>query len=126
MLDDFRVGVRQALSIESRASRVSFRLSLAILALHWLLVLRFVAVRADSLDFLRLHYGVAFGIDWYDRWWFVFTFPLLGLFFLAVNVWLAIWLARLRPSFSAYVHGTTVLLQTALAAAGVIALLLNS
>jgi hypothetical protein len=118
--------VRKIATIEGRPARTAAAVSLAVLAVHWALVLRFVAVRAGNLSFLRLHDNVAFGIDWYDRWWFIFTFPIVGLAFFCFNAWMASALSRVRPAFGTMIHFATVLLEVTLAAAGALALLLNS
>jgi hypothetical protein len=126
MLQDFRVGVRQAMAIEGVWSRSAVGTSAVLLLAHWAVILRFVTVRSGDLNFLRLHYGVAFGIDWYDRWWFIFTFPVLGSVILALNGWMAFLLVRLRPAFATMIHVATTFIQLALVAAGSIAVLLNS
>lgn len=125
-MQDFRVGIRNVIGIEGRLARAAAVGSLIVLAVHWALVINFVAVRAGSLSFLRLHYTVAYGIDWVDKWWLIFTFPLLGLAFFCLNAWIASLLAHARPTFGTIVHVATLIIEVALAAAGAIAILLNS
>ena len=106
--------------------RMATGFGLAILAIHWALIVRFLAVRAGSLSFLRLHYSVAFGVDWVDSWWFIFVYPLMGLAVFAVNLRLAISLSRVRPEIGTMMMISASLLQALFAAGGSFAILLNS
>lgn len=112
--------------LQQRAARIAAWFSLAVLALHWALIVQFVAVRAGALSFLRLHYTAALGVDWVGSWWLIFTFPLFGLATFVVNLRLAGSLSRVRPAFGTIMMVATALLQLLFAAAGSIAILLNS
>lgn len=111
--------------LQERVGRAFFASALLVLALHWMLIIRFVAVRAGDLRFLRLHYTAALGVDWVDRWWYVFSFPLFGLASFLVNLWLAVLLAERRPALGVLMLSATAALEILLAAGGIIAILLN-
>jgi hypothetical protein len=100
--------------------------AVAILALHWAVVIAFLAARAGSLGFLRLHYTAALGVDWVAEWWYLFIYPVLGCASLLVNVWLSGVLARRHPPLGILVLGATLAVEVLLAAGALFAVLLNS
>ncbi len=111
---------------QDRSARVATASAILVLALHCLFIIRFVAVRIGTLSFLRLHYTTAIGVDWVAEWWYIFSFPLLGLVTLLVNLWLATVLARRRAALGVLMLVATVVLEILLAAGGLIAMLLNA
>ena len=96
-----------------------------VLAAHWALILRFVATR-EALAYFRLHYSVAYGIDWLDRWWLIFTYPFLALAAYAGTLLFAERVARHRKPLGTVLLASAVPVQAAFLAAGSIAILLNS
>lgn len=123
---EFRRRVSGIVPLQSVAGQAAAGFALAILAVHWALIVRFLVARAGSLSFLRLHYSVAFGVDWVDQWWLLFLFPLLGLATFAINLWLSVQLARSRPALGTMLLVATALLEALFAAGGSFAILLNS
>jgi len=100
--------------------------ALAILAFHWIAIFSFILPRTGRLDFLRLHYTAALGVDWVGVWWMIFVFPLLGLLTLLINGLLSGILSRKQPLYGLMILGATVCLEIVLAIGGGAAVLLNS
>lgn len=119
-----KVLLRQKLRLEPSVRRW-FAASLVVLIVNWGLLLAFVIPRLGELDFFRLHYTSEFGVDWIDRWFYLFTFPALGLFFCLINSWLALHLQTRYRGLAGQVAQATFLAQITLLAAGVMAILLN-
>lgn len=97
----------------------------SLLAVHWLLLLSFVVPRLGRLDFLRLHYTASHGIDWVGDWRQIFVFPAIGLGAFFCNLWFAGALGRRERTLSRMLMAATLLIEAALAAGGVAAILLN-
>jgi hypothetical protein len=112
--------------LPSKTARLWAAVGFAVLLLHWAFVLAFVAPRLGQLDFLKLHYTAQYGVDWIAAWQHIFVFPLFGLGAFFLNAWLAIRLYPRYRVFAEFVLQVTVLLEVTLAAAGVIAALLNA
>ncbi len=100
--------------------------SLVVLGVHWLAVIAFLVPRLGRLDFLIIHYTVAYGADWHAPWYYIFLFPVLGMAMLYVNWKMAGRLAMRRRVFAELIVQITFMIQLGLAAAGVIAILLNA
>lgn len=109
-----------------RAGAVLAVVAFIALALQWGLVLAFLGQRAGSLDFLRLHYTVEYGIDWVAEWWKLLAYPLIGFSAYFVNLGIAAALYRREPLHAQAVLFLTVVVEFALAGGGFTAMLLNS
>ena len=96
-----------------------------VLAFHFAFVIQFIVSHFDDLQFLRLHYATGIGVDWIDRWWYLFVFPFLGLATLAINLWFATILARRKIALGVMIVVATTVLEILFAASGLIAVLLN-
>lgn len=119
-------GWKQRLGIRDKASGMLAGFSLAVIALHFAFIVSYLVPRAGALRFLRLHYSVVFGVDWVAEWRYLFIFPAIGAAAFIVNGLIAGVVAAKKPSFALALHYATALIETALAAAGAIAVLLNS
>ena len=108
-----------------RVARVATASAILVLAVHWILVAHFVIVRLGDLKFLRLHYAAGIGVDWVDRWWYLFVFPFFGLLSFVVNAWLATVLAKRKTALGVLILVATAVLEIFFVAGGLIALLLN-
>ena len=86
----------------------------------------FLWPRTGHLDFLRLHYTVAYGIDWEAEWWNIFLYPVLGCLVLGINLWLATILAKRERLLAFGVLFVTVLIECALTGGAFLTVLLNS
>ncbi|MFH2062670.1 MAG: hypothetical protein ABIJ46_00755 [bacterium] len=100
-------------------------LSLLVLLSQWAFLLWFVSSRLGTLDFLRLHYTAALGVDWIGPWWNLFVFPVFGLAAFLINGVLSGLLARSHRLFGLVIMWTTVFLEVVFAVGGVMAVLLN-
>jgi hypothetical protein len=120
-----RTVLLEAYAEMDRMMRVTAALAFAVLAAHWALIMAFVTPRVGTLRFLRLHYSASQGVDWVGAWYAIFTFPAVGLMAFIGNVALAAALARGSRPLGKMVLVATVLIEAVLAAAGVIAVLLN-
>src|SRR3989339_697660 len=108
-----------------RKAELAAVLSLVILLMHWSFLLWFSISRLGTLDFLRLHYTAALGVDWIDVWWKLFVFPGFGLATFLVNAVLSGRLARSHRLLGLVIMWTTVFLEVVFAVGGVMAVLLN-
>jgi hypothetical protein len=117
---------RSRFGMRDRATTALGGFSLLVLALHCAFISLFLYPRIGALHFLRLHYSTAFGIDWIAEWRYILVFPLLGAAAFVANGIIAGALGEERPMFSLSMLYATALLEVAFAAAGVIAVLLNS
>jgi len=108
-----------------RKAELAAVLSLVILLMHWSFLLWFSISRLGTLDFLRLHYTAALGVDWIDVWWKLFVFPGFGLATFSVNAILSGRLARSHRLLGLIIMWTTVFLEVVFAVGGVMAVLLN-
>jgi len=113
-------------SWRSRKLRVWATVGFVILLVHWLFVLVFLLPRLGQLSFFRLHYTAEYGVDWIGNWYYIFTFPALGLVFHLLNGFVSDRLSSQYRLFSEMIVQSTVFLQIAFAAAGVMAVLLNA
>lgn len=118
--------LRALIGPQEPAAKAMGYAAVAVLALHWAVVVAFLAARAGSLGFLRLHYTAALGVDWVGEWWYLFVFPTLGCASLLANVWLSGILARRHPTLGLLILGATVAVECLLAAGAFLAVLLNS
>ena len=109
-----------------RGLRPWFIAAAILLVVHWSLIIVFVAPQVGTLDFLRLHYTVAFGIDWIDRWYMIFVFPIVGATALVVNTWLVLLLSARYRGLATVVSQVTLFVEAALVIGGVSAVLLNA
>lgn len=109
----------------SRTSTALLTFSLGVLVAHWLAVFAFVIPRLGTLEFLRLHYTAAIGVDWIGSWWMIFSFPVFGLLVFFVNLYLENVLTRQHRSLAIVAHVSTALTETTLAFGGIAAVLLN-
>lgn len=102
-------------------------LALACLALvaQWAVIVFFLVPRLGSLEFLRLHYTADFGVDWIAEWWKIFVYPVLGAVVLLLNVPAAHAVGRTHGVMSHGVLFLTLVIETALAAGGIMAVMLN-
>lgn len=121
-----RMRVSALIGPQEPAAKAMGYAAVAVLALHWAVVVGFLAARAGTLGFLRLHYTAALGVDWVGEWWYLFVFPALGCASLLVNAWFSGVLARRHPPLGLLVLGTTVVIELLLAAGAFLAVLLNS
>lgn len=130
-----RIRVLQFFGVRDRMSAMLVAVSAAILTLHAGLVALFFLPRFGSLDLLRLHYTAELGVDWIADWRYLFVYPAAGAAVLLVNGLVA----GATPSSAdasadspegrsgrVMIFSATVFLETAFAAAGGIAVLLNS
>ncbi len=111
--------------IYNRTIEVMAVLAMAVLLVHWLLLLWFVLSRIGQLNFLRLHYTAALGVDWIDVWWKIFIFPGFGLVVFFVNGLIAGALSKSHRMFGSVLYGITIFLQLLFLIGGVMAALLN-
>jgi hypothetical protein len=111
--------------LTDRASAVLVGLTGAAFAANLGAVGSFVLPRLGKLGFLRLHYTSRLGVDWIDDWWMIFTFPVVGLIIFFLNGWLAGQLARRHRSLGHLVHTYSAVVETILAVAAIIAVVLN-
>jgi len=111
--------------IYSRKAELMAAAAISVLLVHWLLVLWFIMARLGSLDFLRLHYTAALGVDWIDSWWKIFAFPGFGLAVFVVNGLSAGVLSKSHRQFGLLLMGVTIFLEVLFAMGGVMAILLN-
>ncbi|MBI2624456.1 hypothetical protein HYW67_03095 [Candidatus Parcubacteria bacterium] len=72
-----------------------------------------------------LHYTAALGADFFGRRADLFTIPAIGLFLLALNAFVAVWLWERERMFAALVLGFTPFVQIGLAAGSVFLILAN-
>ncbi|MFH1046977.1 MAG: hypothetical protein V1738_01640 [Patescibacteria group bacterium] len=117
--------LEKTFGIYSRNIELLAASAMAVLLLHWLILLWFVLSRIGQLEFLRLHYTVTLGIDWIDSWWKIFVFPAFGLGVFLLNGLIAGVLAPGNKIFSSLIYGITVFLQVIFAIGGLMAILLN-
>jgi hypothetical protein len=109
-----------------RPMRVAVIAAFVILVLHWAVVIAFIYARLGTLDFLRLHYTAAEGVDWVDRWQsLLIFFPGFGFVVFFVNLTMACLLARRRKTLGRIILVATVIVEALLAVGGTIAVLLN-
>ena len=106
----------------AKAASVS---AMLVLAVHFAFVIQFIVFHLGDLRFLRLHYATGIGVDWIDRWWYLFVFPFLGLASLAINLWFATILAKRKIALGVMIVVATAVLEIFFAASGLIAILLN-
>ena len=118
--------IEKAFGITDNWSAAAASFSFGVLLSHLVLVLSFVIPRWGQLEFLRLHYTAALGVDWIGPWWQISVFPAFGLLVFLVNGLLAGWLASRRPPMTAFILGSTAVLQVILVGGGFLAVLLNS
>lgn len=85
-----------------------FLLSLLLNIFLWLLLIWRIP---PTTSWIPLHYNVYFGIDWLGPWVYIFIYPLLGLFFILFNVYLAIFLQPKGPFLSRLLIWTGLLIQ---------------
>jgi hypothetical protein len=111
--------------VYNRKAELYLLVAAGVLVIHWSLVVWFVVTRLGTLEFLRLHYTAALGIDWIDDWWKIFVFPGVGLVALFVNALFAGQLSKTHRLLGALILGSGILLQIIFAIGGVMALLLN-
>ena len=111
--------------VHDRMSGTLVAVSAVILALHAGLVALFLLPRFGSLDLLRLHYTADLGVDWIADWRYLFVYPAAGAVALLVNGLVAGSVPEGQRGH-AMILSATVLLEIAFAAAGGIAVLLNS
>lgn len=97
----------------------------AVLVVHMAAVFFYVVPRVGRLQFLRLHYTVSLGIDWIAPWWQLFVFPGLGLAVFMTNGAAASAVTGRLPPLARFLQLLTLALEVGLAAAGIIAILLN-
>ncbi len=109
----------------SRTSTALLAFSLSVLVAHWVAIFAFVIPRLGTLEFLRLHYTAAIGVDWIGAWWMIFSFPVFGLLVYFVNLYFAGVLAKQHRSLAVVAHVSTALIETTLAFGGIAAVLLN-
>ena len=117
--------IERLLGINSRAVEFMAAAAMGVLAVHWSLIIWFILPRLGSLDFLRLHYTAALGVDWIGAWWMIFVFPAFGLALFFVNALFAGMLAVRYRSFPPIMMAMTLFLESVAAVGGVMALLLN-
>ncbi|HTM68972.1 MAG TPA: hypothetical protein VL426_06780 [Candidatus Binatia bacterium] len=108
-----------------KATRITAAAAFSVLMVHWAFIVAFVMPRLGELQFLRLHYSAAQGIDWVDDWRAIFLFPAVGLAAFACNVAFAVLLARRDRALGRLLMGATVVVELLVAVGGVIAVLLN-
>ncbi len=108
-----------------RVAKAASISAMLVLAFHFAFVIQFIVSHFDDLQFLRLHYATGIGVDWIDRWWYLFVFPFLGLATLAINLWFATILARRKIALGVMIVVATTVLEILFAASGLIAVLLN-
>ncbi|MEA3249209.1 MAG: hypothetical protein U9Q03_02530 [Patescibacteria group bacterium] len=111
--------------IHDRTMEIMAGVAMAVLIVHWMLVMWFIVSRLGSLDFLRLHYTAALGVDWIAVWWMVLIFPGFGLLLFFVNAAFAGLLSKQYRLFSPVIMSITVFLEVVVAIGGIMALLLN-
>jgi len=95
------------------------------LMVQWAFIVAFIWPRLGTLDYLRLHYTAASGVDWIDDWRMVFVFPVFGLAAWVVDLVLASRLAVTSHAMARLVLATLVFIEILLAVGGILAVLLN-
>lgn len=108
-----------------RGLRPWFIASLVVCLAHWVGIMAFLVTRLGSLDFLYLHYTAEFGIDWMGDWYLIFAYPAAGLAFLLANVWTTLRLQVTHRALTPLVAVVTLAVELVIAAAGIIAVILN-
>jgi hypothetical protein len=108
-----------------RGLRPWFIAALAVCLGHWVGIMAFLVMRLGSLDFLYLHYTAEFGIDWIGNWYLIFTYPSVGLIFLLANVWVTLRLQITHRALTPLLAVATLIEELVIAAAGIIAVILN-
>ncbi|MBU0625833.1 hypothetical protein KKF05_05895 [Patescibacteria group bacterium] len=117
--------LERLLGIYSRRAEFLTAVAMSILLTHWLLIMWFIVSRLGSLEFLRLHYTAALGIDWIDVWWKIFVFPGAGLAVIVINGLLSGALVKSYQYLGLLLMSLTILLQIFFMIGGVMAMLLN-
>lgn len=107
------------------ATRALAAVAFVPLLIQWAFIVGFVVPRLGSLHFLRMHYDARGGVDWVDVWYAIFLYPAIGLAAFAVNLALAIHLAKRDQRLSRALLVATAFIEVLLAAGGVIVVLLN-
>lgn len=72
-----------------------------------------------------LHYNIHYGVDWTGRWWQIFTFPVLGLCAIFINIALALFFIQRDRLLTNIILVSNVLLAALFFAAEVFAVSLN-
>lgn len=85
----------------------------------------FVFPRWGQLEFLRLHYTAALGIDWHGDWRYIMVFPGLAIVIFMLNGWLSGRLARRQRRLGLMSMALTAIIEIFIAIGGVIAVSLN-
>ena len=93
--------------------------------MHWFVIFVFTISRIGTMDFLRLHYVAAIGVDWIGSWWMIFSFPVFGFFVFFINLFLANILEKQNRLLVIVAFTATALTESALAFGGIAAVLLN-
>lgn len=91
--------------------KISFIVAAVFSAGGWYLVFLKAWPLRKILPFFSLHYTVYSGVDWVDRWYFVFLYPLFGLLALGGNFWLTSHVYMKERLYSYMLGSATVLLE---------------
>lgn len=109
----------------SRLTQVSLLVSLLFLSLTFVLPIWRLVPLASELPFIALHYNIYLGVDQFGSLYSIFLIPILGLFFLALNVVIEIASFRKQKILSLFFAGSNPLLQFLLLVAMLLIILIN-
>ncbi|MEK9152476.1 MAG: hypothetical protein AAB692_03860 [Patescibacteria group bacterium] len=115
-----------SLSPRHRIGKAMLVGTIVALLAQWLTIVFFLVPRYGSLTFLRLHYNQDFGVDWVAEWWKLFVYPGLGAAAVLVNVPAAAAIGRTQATMGHAMLFLTLVVESALAAGGIMAVMLNS
>ncbi|MBI5071313.1 hypothetical protein HZB93_00220 [Candidatus Falkowbacteria bacterium] len=105
--------------------RILLITSLALNLFLWaILYLKFSEFRSIG-EVLPLHYNIYFGVDFIGRWYEIFIMPLVGIFFIIINLILAD-IIYLRDKVTSYfLAGVSAFIQVLLSLAAYAVIMIN-
>lgn len=108
-----------------RPSKILAAVAFVPLLVQWAVIVIFIWPRLGTLDYLRLHYTAASGVDWVDDWRMLLVFPAMGLVSWFIDLALASRLAVTSHVLARLVMIMAVFVELLLAIGGILAVLLN-
>ncbi len=109
----------------TRLTQVSLLVSILFLVLTFALPIWRLVPLASELPFIALHYNIYLGVDQFGSLYSIFLLPVLGLFFLVLNVVIEVASFRKQKILSMFFAGANPLLQVLLLVAVSLIILVN-
>ena len=109
----------------SRPARLALIVSIFFLAMTFTLPIWRLMPLASDVPFIALHYNIYLGVDRFGSVYQIFIIPILGLFFLLLNLTIEISSFRKQKTLSLFFAASTPLLQLILLIAMTLIILIN-